>query len=160
MAFTISTSYAQEFSFKTPSPSPTFTSPSASMLPKRDPALSAQGFANSSANAYQAQQAKVSSMVEKQQAKAMQDKAAASGTIQKPEMIQKPGTEPPKTFIQDNTTPRATPQPVATSPATSAPQATQPYTGFQSSPPSNTGGSGSSPNTNQNSGGWGTSIKY
>lgn len=159
---TLSAVFAQEFSFSAPATSTNST-------PSREPALSSEYFANSTNKAYREQQTKVAAIAA-QEAKAEElnkikaDQAAALT----PKTTQKPGTalEPPtkeqqKTMNQENPS-GAIPTPVETPPSQPSPPPAQPYTGFQSSPPSSGGSnSRSTPsNNNQNSSGWGSSIKY
>jgi hypothetical protein len=155
-----SASFAQEFTFKPP-PSPS--------APVRQSAYSAEDFANSTTRAYQEQQAKVAAIADKQAKEAQMNKAAAmakqaQGTAGKPPASQEQViTAPQKTMTQESSTTAPKPVPVEAPPTPSP--AAPPYTGFQSPPktPSSGGSynSGSTPsNNNQNSGGWGSSIKY
>lgn len=155
-------SFAQDFNFIKPSPI-TSSGSSSSSLPKREQALSPQGFANSSNNAYQTQQAKVAAIASQKMQENQANQAAAlpstPGAAQKPaSTIEQLTKEPPKPItspsISGSPTPRAAPPPPQ-----STPEAVQPYTGFQSSP-SSSGASSPPPSNNQNQGGWGSSIKY
>jgi hypothetical protein len=150
--------YAQEFSF-TPPASSNPSSSSSNITPARESTLSSTDFANSSVNAYQAQQAKVSALAAQQLKDTQMNKTNQAGAAPKPipEIMQKPATtpEPPKPINQESPNMNATPLPTATPPP--APT-TQPYTGFQK--PSSNYPSRPTPNNNQNSNGWGSSIKY
>ncbi len=150
-----SVALAQEFSFNKPPVSTNPSSSSSSMTPAREPTLSSTDFANSSVNAYQEQQAKVSALAAQQLKDTQMNRAAsipkpAPGTMQKPAAT----IEPPKSIInQEHPAINANPLPAA-----ATPPATQPYTGFQN--PSTSTPNRPAPNNNQNSSGWGSSIKY
>jgi hypothetical protein len=151
-----SVAFAQEFSFK-PQTNTYATTP-----PKEN-TLSPQGFANSSTQAYQEQQAKIAAIAsEKVKAAHIKNAKAAQATSKPtPDVTQKPAIplEPQKPIRQENSD-ITTNRPVSETPPVQPAPVVQPYTGFQS-PPSTGGNSGSAPsNTNQNSGGWGSSIKY
>ncbi len=154
--------FAQEFSFKPP-PIPSTSGSS--------PSLSPEDFAKSSTQAYQEQQAKISALAGQKAQTAQMNKAKAATAASKPALdaTQKPMTtmppqlnnEPQKPMPQESPSRIASPTPAET-PSTPTP-ATQPYTGFQSPPPKSGGNynsDGTPANNNQNSGGWGSSIKY
>lgn len=158
LSITVSASFAQEFSFQRPS-AYTPNAPSS-----REATLSPDGFAKSSTRAYQEQQAKVAAIAaEKYNAEQMQ-RAAQAASKPAPGMTQKPAATleqlPQKPISQPKPSIIASPAPAETTPAPAP--AVQPYTGFQSPPPSSGGSynNGSAPSNNQNSGGWGSSIKY
>jgi hypothetical protein len=170
--FSLSASFAQDFTFKQPTIKSYPKAPSSrSMLPSREPVLSAEGFAKSTDQAYQAQQAKVAAVAAqvKNEEKMNQAKQAASSKAspdaQKSLTPAQTLTQPTQSMPPQDINPVVTPPPAQTPAAQSAPSA-QPYTGFQSTPSNiggNTGGNtgGSAPTNNeQNSTGWGSGIKY
>lgn len=163
-----SVTFAQEFSFNPPANLST-QSTTSTMLPPREPTLSPEDFANSSTKAYQDQQAKVSELAAKQVQEAQTTKPNQASSVSKPMPAARPSlpvipeqlsTEPKQKPINEVNHPGtlASPAPAAT-PAQSP--IVQPYTGFQNPPSThNDYNNGSTPRNNQNTGGWGSSIKY
>lgn len=156
-----SVTFAQEFTFKPPpNPSPSIAT--------KAPAYTAEDYANSSNKAYQEHQAKIAAIASQQAKEAQMNKAAAlakqpPGTPGKtPSSQEQVIKAPQKTMIPEApTTAPKNPAPTEAPPTPSP--AVQPYTGFQSPPstPSSSGSGSTTPNnSNQNSGGWGSSIKY
>ena len=144
--------FAQNFSFNPPATSASPSQPSSNMMPQRQPTPSAQGFANSSERAFQAQQAKIAALAaEQRRIEAVNNaKLPSANTTQK-------GMQPP--IQQQAPVMQRVVAPAATPPQPST-VVSQPYTGFQSPNNNPTGSTAAPTNNNSNSSGWGSSIKY
>ena len=158
---------AQEFSYQNKPASATNTSRSRIVI-ARNPPLSAQGFSNSVDSSYRKQQSQVSQIAaQKLKEQQIQQTATKQTPAKQPNNVPKPTTTTLPSPIETTTQQyRESAGSVPTSTTNEQPAATpaqtyQPYTGFQSTPPANTGGATPSNNQQkQNTGGWGSGIKY
>ena len=153
------TGFAQNFSYTPSTTNYSSSQPSSNMLPQRQPIPSAQGFANSTERAFQAQQAKIAALAAEKrrisEMNAAKQSLAPAGNAQKPQQL--PTQQFPRPIQQQT----PTIQPAAAAPVQPK-TAPAPYTGFQSpnTNPTTGGGTAAPANNNSNSSGWGSSIKY
>lgn len=156
LLLTATTANAQDYAFQ---PSAASSTPAST----REATLSPQGFANSSASAYQKQQAKVASMAAEKIKESQAQSNSLSPSKPIPQNIPaKAGTLTNQSPTESKTMPaqetREASRPATTTPAAQPANQTPAYTGFQSPAPSSSGTPSSTPTNSGSS--WGSGIQY